>query len=314
MPKITIVTPCYNAERFIGSTIESVQGQTLQNWEHIVVDDGSTDGSADIVETYVSNDESNRLRLLRQSNQGVCRARNVGFDARSSDSDYVLFLDADDCLKPDMLATLVAHMEDHPEVGLTYCLYDHLDADDNVTRSPTLPTRYRASTLGLHPVPDDVLETPTLSIFAGQAIPSVSLLRASLFERTDGFDEEIGQPVEDVDLFTQIALQSVVHRLPLHLVYYRRYEGQASQNTSRIRKHRKKLLAKWSHSFNEITEEHQRICRSLRYDWSGKLVPAIWLRAAKATMAQGKVVHSFLLLAGGIARYLLYTGKLLLSS
>lgn len=313
MPKVTVVTPCYNAARFIASTIESVQGQTFQNWEHIVVDDGSTDASARIIETCVSEDATGRLRLIRQSNHGVCRARNAGFAARSADSAYVLFLDADDYLKPDMLHMLMSHMDDHPHVGLTYCLYDHLDGDDNVTPIKTVPTRYRASTFGLHAVPNDVLETPALSIFSGQAIPSVSLLRVSVFQRTDGFDEQFGQPAEDIDTFTQIALQSAVHRLPLRLVYYRRYAEQSSRNTSLIEANRRKLLRKWSQSFNKITLEHQRTCRSLRYDWNGKLVPTMWLGAAKATMSEGKIIRSFLLLAGSLGRYLFYTGKFLLS-
>jgi glycosyltransferase involved in cell wall biosynthesis len=77
VPKISIITPAYNNDRYIDKTIESVQAQTLTNWEQIVVDDGSHDCSAEIAQSYSASDP--RIRLIQQPNGGACKARNVGF-------------------------------------------------------------------------------------------------------------------------------------------------------------------------------------------------------------------------------------------
>ena len=102
MPKVSIITPCYNCDRYIGKTIESVRAQTFTDWEHIIVDDGSKDGSADAVRSYLSSDR--RLQLIQQSNRGVASARNAGVNALAIESEYLFFLDADDCLDPEMLS------------------------------------------------------------------------------------------------------------------------------------------------------------------------------------------------------------------
>ena len=88
--KVSVIIPCYNAARYVGETLESVQRQTWPNLEIIVVDDGSTDDSARIVETFAGLD----LTLVRQANRGQTAALNVGL-ARAT-GDFVQYLDADD--------------------------------------------------------------------------------------------------------------------------------------------------------------------------------------------------------------------------
>src|SRR5437899_2196138 len=109
MPKVSVVVPCYNAQQYLARTLESVRSQTLHDWECIVVDDGSTDRSAAVVDAYVEDDA--RVRLLRQPNAGVSRARNAGYAASRPESEYLLFLDADDVLEARMLETLVGHLD-----------------------------------------------------------------------------------------------------------------------------------------------------------------------------------------------------------
>src|SRR4051812_33422066 len=128
MPRISVVTPCYNAFAFIGRTIVSVFDQSYRDWEHIVVDDGSRDESAASVARLLPGEP--RLRLIRQDNGGCARARNVGFDACSRDSEYLLFLDADDCLEPHMLKTMVDYLDAHPDVGMAYCDFGLIDEQD----------------------------------------------------------------------------------------------------------------------------------------------------------------------------------------
>jgi teichuronic acid biosynthesis glycosyltransferase TuaG len=89
---VSVITPCYNGSRYIKETIESVLSQTYADWEMIVVDDGSTDNSAAIIETYCVKDR--RISLLRQPNGGSASARNNGI--RKANGQYIALLDADD--------------------------------------------------------------------------------------------------------------------------------------------------------------------------------------------------------------------------
>lgn len=99
---ISVIIPIYNAEKYLQETIESVLGQTYQNWELILVNDGSTDNSAVICRSWCAND--NRIKYIETKNQGACYARNKGIE--DSKGEYIFFMDADDLLTPDCLQHL----------------------------------------------------------------------------------------------------------------------------------------------------------------------------------------------------------------
>jgi glycosyltransferase involved in cell wall biosynthesis len=107
-PKVTVVIAAYNAERFVAETLDSVFAQTLSEVEVIVVNDGSTDGTLDIL-TGISD---RRLTVMSQENRGVSAARNKGLAAARAP--YIFFLDADDTLLPDALAKMVATLDQNP--------------------------------------------------------------------------------------------------------------------------------------------------------------------------------------------------------
>src|SRR5579863_2754442 len=104
MPLISIVMPCYNAGKYLYASIQSVIDQTLIDWELIIVDDGSTDDSADIAFQMAIKD--NRIRVIRKSNGGYVSARLYGYSQTDPQSRYILFYDADDQLDPVMLQAL----------------------------------------------------------------------------------------------------------------------------------------------------------------------------------------------------------------
>ena len=106
--KISAVVPMYNAERYIQRCIRSVQNQTYDNWELIVVDDGSVDSSALLVGSMAESDE--RIRILHQENAGPGRARNYGI--KESTGDYIVFIDSDDFVDSDYFALLTQRDED----------------------------------------------------------------------------------------------------------------------------------------------------------------------------------------------------------
>lgn len=97
MAKISIIIPLYNKEKFIRSTIQSILQQDFQDFEIVIVDDGSKDNSAKIIKSFTDL----RIRLVQQRNQGVSAARNRGIN--EAQGDYIFFLDADDTLRHDAL-------------------------------------------------------------------------------------------------------------------------------------------------------------------------------------------------------------------
>ena len=115
--------PNYNCEKFISKTIESVITQTYENWEMIIVDDGSTDGSVNIIENYKSKD--NRIKLIRlDKNSGVSNARNIGL--QNAKGNYIAFLDSDDYWDKNKLQEQIRFMKDQ-DIPLSYTSYIKID-------------------------------------------------------------------------------------------------------------------------------------------------------------------------------------------
>ena len=121
---VSIITPCYNSAQYIAQTIASVQQQTLTTWEMIVVDDGSTDDSADIIKDIAINDS--RIKLIQKENGGSASARNVGL--QQAKGDYIQFLDADDTIAYDKLERQVELM-DQKGLDVTYTDYKLTQSD-----------------------------------------------------------------------------------------------------------------------------------------------------------------------------------------
>lgn len=114
MRNIAVIIPCYNSERYIAETINSVRAQTYDNWECVVVDDGSTDNSAKIVDELVKDDD--RFVVIHTENRGVALARNFGISI--TDAPYILPLDADDRLMPIALERFAEFWSKNPTASL----------------------------------------------------------------------------------------------------------------------------------------------------------------------------------------------------
>jgi glycosyltransferase involved in cell wall biosynthesis len=112
-PLVSVIMPAYNTSRYIREAIDSVLDQDYGNKELIVIDDGSTDGTLDIVRSY-----GDRLQLITQQNQGSAVARNAGLAAACGE--YIAFLDSDDVWLPGKLSLQVRYLQDHPDIGMIY--------------------------------------------------------------------------------------------------------------------------------------------------------------------------------------------------
>ncbi len=127
---ISVVIPLYNKEGQIAHTLQSVFAQTFQNFEIVIVDDGSTDNSVEEVEKF----DDSRIRLIHQTNAGVSAARNRGIEEASGE--LIAFLDADDVWMPEYLATQYGLYQKYPECSVYACNYEFRDSEGKVT--PTI--------------------------------------------------------------------------------------------------------------------------------------------------------------------------------
>src|SRR5690606_21976023 len=113
-PECSVIMPCYNARRFIGRSIESVINQTFQNWELVIIDDGSVDDTPEYIKEHYA-DGDRRIRLLKlERNSGAAVARNTGI--KHAAGRFIAFLDSDDTWDPDKLRLQLAFMKEqqHP--------------------------------------------------------------------------------------------------------------------------------------------------------------------------------------------------------
>jgi glycosyltransferase involved in cell wall biosynthesis len=117
---LSAVIPAYNAEAWLGQAIESALAQEEVALEVVVVDDGSTDGTAEVLATF-----GDRIRLVRQANRGLPAARNAGIAAARGD--LVAFLDADDTWEPSKSRRQLAYLAAHPACGLVFCDVHRMD-------------------------------------------------------------------------------------------------------------------------------------------------------------------------------------------
>ncbi|WP_273372801.1 glycosyltransferase family 2 protein [Alistipes megaguti] len=204
MPKttFTVVIPLYNKEREIEATLRSVLAQNRQPEEIVVVDDGSTDRSAEVVRRIGSP----LVRLIQQPNAGVSAARNRGIaEARSS---HIALLDGDDGWEPGYLAAMERLIDDYPDCGL-YCAGFTIESHDGTFPAPGLDRRG---------VVDNFFRD---SAHRYIAIPSASCIPRRVFDTIGGFP--VGMKIaEDLYLWIEIARRYRVCYTPERLVRYSR--------------------------------------------------------------------------------------------
>ena len=125
MPTVSVIMPCYNMEKFIAHSIESVRNQSLTDWELLIVDDASTDKTADKVRPYCEQDERVKL-TVKSRHSGIANSRNQAL--ASAKGRYLAFLDADDIWHPDKLERQLAFMQEN-KVAFSYSAYELIDEE-----------------------------------------------------------------------------------------------------------------------------------------------------------------------------------------
>ena len=206
MPIVSIIIPCYNQAKYLSETLDSVLAQTYQDWECIIINDGSSDSTEDIAEKYCAEDS--RFFYIYQDNQGVVAARNNAIS--QSHGKYLLPLDGDDMIHKRYIEEAVKVIERDPKLKLVCC-----------------ECEYIGDKTGRIELPKYSLET----LCERNCFVCTSLFRRIDFDRIGGYNDNMKLGLEDWDFWLSLLENGgKVYRIPEVLFYYRKM--QTSRNNS----------------------------------------------------------------------------------
>jgi glycosyltransferase involved in cell wall biosynthesis len=245
---VSVIVPTCDGEAYVRQAIESILAQTYAPFEVLVCDDGSTDGTVAVLESF-----GERIRLLRQENQGVSSARNHA--AREARGSLLAFLDQDDLWEPDLLATQVALLESDPECGFVFADSWVVDASGKLRGRRGEHLRYRAG----H-VFDALLD--------GNFVPIETLVtRTDVFREVGGFSTR-WRVLEDYALCLRIARTRPVHFTSRPLARYRVHDRNLTRDMEAILVEYSRILAELDEEFPDLSDgERAHAARALAGRW-----------------------------------------------
>jgi glycosyltransferase involved in cell wall biosynthesis len=214
---ISVVMPAYNTEAFIGEATESILRQTHQDLELIIVDDGSTDGTAEIIARYQAEDS--RVRVVSQPNSGVAAARNAGIAIARSE--WIAVMDSDDVMESNRLERQLAFVEKNPDLAIAASLVTWINHDGReIGRSQSSLLTDEAVNEAYRRDPVIILSHPTC------------MIRREVLLDVGGYRTQFWAS-SDIDLFNRIAdAGGRILVQPEHLVKYRIHSSSVTSITS----------------------------------------------------------------------------------
>lgn len=241
MPRASVIIPAYNAAQTISATIDSALSQTFRDIEVIVVDDGSSDETAELVRRSAARDP--RLRLIHQDNAGVAAARNAGL--RAARGSWIAPLDADDLWHEEKIAKQLVRVDSEPsEPILVYCWTTEIDADDVIIAHRRDVDRYEG----------DVVAALITTNFIGNG--SVPLIRKDALLQLGGWDPSLraagAEGCEDWLLYLELAGMGPVLLAPAFLVGYRQQQGAMSRSLSSMTRSFQQTLAEARQKYPDL--------------------------------------------------------------
>ncbi len=281
----SIIIPTYNGAKYLGATIESVLAQTVQDWELIVVDDGSKDDTPAIAARYAARDS--RIRVARQANGNVAAARNLGLTLADPLSRYIAFLDHDDLWEPDSLATLTTLLDSQPDMAGAHGLARFIDGAGDPCREGEAEkwTRDRQGAVNGKLVAWP-LEWPTtfavLAVVNRIYTPGQAIIRRSALELIGPLDSETA-PCDDYDLWLRLTQHGDLAFVNRVVLGFRQHDSNTSKQASRMTQTevvvRRKLVAS-----PDASPEQRRVAGQGWQLWRQQMT-ALWLSWAKDSAA-----------------------------
>lgn len=225
MKKVSVIIPVYNAEDYVAYTLQSLLDQTYKNFEAIIIDDGSPDNSIELCKSFLDP----RIKIVQQANRGLPGARNTGI--RHATGDYLSFLDADDLWLPNKLEKHVEHLNNSPEVGISFSYSAFIDGEGNYT--------------GMYQIPRKICDITPPYVLCRNPVSngSCAVIRRETFEdikfqdnlyglEEDFYFDENFRQAEDLECWTRIAAHTdwKLEGIPEVLTLYRVNSGGLSAN------------------------------------------------------------------------------------
>ncbi len=223
-PKVSILLPVYNGEQYLREAVDSILSQTFSDFELIAINDGSRDGSPDILESY----RDTRIRLFHQENIGLALTLNRALELATGQ--YVARQDADDVSLPERLEKQVAYLDTHPECGLLGSWSTILEENRPTSRG--------------HHHPEENGALQFLGLFDSFFVHSAVMARRSVVLQAGGYPTVAERnPPEDFDLWSRMARLSSLANLPEPLLQYREVAGSISRQKAELINRRVSAIA-----------------------------------------------------------------------
>ena len=240
-PPVSVVIPTYNSADTIAGAIESVLAQTYSDFEILVIDDGSTDHTEDVVRQF-----GDRVRYFKQENQGVSAARNSGIE--KSVGKYIAFLDSDDLWCPEKLAEEIPLLDAHPELGLVYCDWTVV-SDETVLQSS-----YHEE---LRPARGYIFSE---LVQRGFILTSGVVVRRECLDDVGHFDKSL-KVAEDYELWLRISYRWKVELVDKCLFTKRKWDGGLSSKLIETAANRIVLFQRFLNDLRDMTAQTRRLVR-----------------------------------------------------
>lgn len=253
-PLVSVILPCYNHEKYVVQAIESILNQTYSNIELIVIDDGSSDNSAGVIEELLV---SHKFIFLKRMNKGVCRTLNEGI--RLATGKYISLCASDDWYHCKKISTQVQYLEEHQEFALCYSNLYEVEGDSIIKRKSNYANN------------GDLFD---LIFLRKLILPGLtSLIRKDVFSAAGLYDENLH--FEDWDMWLRLSDKFRIGYQDKELAYYRIHPNNSHKNTRNTEESTNLILQKWKHKplYREAKVEAQ--LRFLKTDASFNKTAAV---------------------------------------
>lgn len=250
MKKVSVIIPVYGAEKYVDATVRSLLAQTYENFEALIIDDGSPDASIEICQQF----KDPRIKIIRQENRGLAGARNTGI--WHAQGDYIAFLDADDLWLPEKLEKHVNHLENSPSVGLSFSRSEFIDEAGNSLNTYLMPKLKGITVLDLFK--GSPIGNGSAAVIRQEVLEAIKFQDNLYGTVEDFYFDDHFRRSEDIECWLRIVLQTPwqIEGIPEALTLYRVNSGGLTSS-----------LLKQLESWEQVIEKTRSYAPELINQW-----------------------------------------------